>query len=406
MNIFGEDENNHPLWYQITDVQDQHHIQNMKFREVMLTVNKLIPDVKNCKYLQNEKCILFQSLKKHRQDLCSKNLLGNIPCVIKERIKLNTVKGTINHHSISETNEADLLEDLKSDNSHIVDVFIFKKFSRELNKKINTSSAVVTFDLLSLPPQIKYLKYTILKTRLYYPNPMRCLNCYRYGHLNTRDRPCSEQKICGKCSDLYHLNENEICTRPTNCSNCNGAHEAWSIKCPKFKDEKRKVEIMTDNRCSYKEANKIFENQDNRIKQFSAVAAEKKAPNVVDKNFQKCDEKLDKIMEFLTEKMEKLMSVIITALPHLGRPISPPGEWVKSQMNIVEETDSAGEMDEDDESDEYHVSPTPNQPTVQGAHYYTADYSNRGNNNPPAKHNRSQKRQSEKLKEKDTKKKK
>ena len=111
-------------------------------------------------------------------------------------------------------------------------------------------------------------------------------------------------------------------------------------------------------------------------------------------------------MEFLTEKMEKLMSVIITALPHLGRPISPPGEWVKSQMNIVEETDSAGEMDEDDESDEYHVSPTPNQPTVQGAHYYTADYSNRGNNNPPAKHNRSQKRQSEKLKEKDTKKKK
>ena len=63
MDIFGENEDNHPLWYQIKDIQGQNHIQNMKFRGVLLTVNKLIPDVKNCKYLQNKKCILFQSLK-------------------------------------------------------------------------------------------------------------------------------------------------------------------------------------------------------------------------------------------------------------------------------------------------------------------------------------------------------
>ena len=182
------------------------------------------------------------------------------------------MKGTINHASISETNDIELLEDLKQENKHIVDAFIFKKFNREQNTKVNTTSAVITFDLLSLPPEVKYLKYNILKTRTYYPNPMRCFNCYKYGHTNTRNRPCSEQRLCGKCGDRYHLNQDETCTRQINCSNCNGAHEAWNIKCPIFEEEKRKVEIMTDNRCGYKEATRMFEHQDNRVKSFSTAA--------------------------------------------------------------------------------------------------------------------------------------
>ena len=419
MDIFREDDGDQPIWFECSDVEGKNHIATMKFRDAMLTVNKLIPDVINCKYLKNEKCILLQTLKKHREDLNAKKQLGNIPCIFKERLKLNTVKGTINHPSISETNDTELLEDLKQENKHIVDAFIFKKFNREQNTKVNTTSAVITFDLLSLPPEVKYLKYTILKTRIYYPNPMRCFNCYRFGHTNTRDRPCSEQRLCGKCGDRYHLNQDETCTRQINCSNCNGAHEAWSIKCPVFKDEKRKVEIMTDNRCGYKEAAKIFENQDNRVKSFSTAA--KKTQIEDDQNMKKLDNKLDKIMEF-TEKLGNIMNMIVDSIPHLRIP-EPTSKWLENsydeQVMVVEDSQ------EENDDDPSQISPTYNQhkqqffPSRSDAQgYYTVDFrkpppnpdqdpSIRGTNNPPPQFNRAdRKRLSNEQKKEDKKSKK
>ena len=406
MAFFGEEEEaNQPLWFQIEDVTDQNHIQNLKFRDSMLLVNKFFNDVSETKILKNENIIIFKSLRKHRETFTNINSLGNIPCQVKERIKLNCVKGTIHHPSLAETNEAELLEDLRKDNKNIAEVFIFKKFNPETKDRINTANAVITFDAITLPSQIIYLKYNILKTRLYYPNPVRCQNCYKYGHYHSRDRPCNAEKVCGNCGEKYHLNdERDKCRKDVNCSNCNGPHEAWSRKCPTFMTQKRIIEIMTDNRCPFKEAERLYEKQDNRkgspmtYSQVTTVKPNQPNNDIIIKKIQENSESIQN----LTIKMEQLMSAIIAALPHLGQPVHPPGEWLKSQMNTVEETDSAGEMDE--EEDDF-VPATPNQPTVQGLHYYTADYTNRGNNNPPAQHNRPQKRQSEKLKEKDKKKK-
>ena len=320
--IFNEDENNQPLWFVIKDIEGQNEISNMKYRDVMITVNKLLPNVSQCKLLSKEKVILFRSLKKHRDELCSKKQLGNIRCVINERQNLNTVKGTINHPSIAETNEEELLEDLRNDNKNIVSVFIFKKFSSERNEKVNTTSAVVTFDTITLPPQVIYLKYTILKTILFYPNPMRCHKCFKYGHLNMRDRPCAQQPICGKCGGICHLNHpTEKCTNSTNCSNCNGPHEAWSTKCPVFQTEKAKTEIMTDRRCSYKEAEKIYENRDNRDNRdnrnkhtYGSVAAVAYNPPTL---FNDADNEELKTLQNQVVKMTNKLDVVCNLLSQL-----------------------------------------------------------------------------------------
>ena len=406
--IFNEDENNQPLWFVIKDIEGQNEISNMKYRDVMITVNKLLPNVSQCKLLSKEKVILFRSLKKHRDELCSKKQLGNIRCVINERQNLNTVKGTINHPSIAETNEEELLEDLRNDNKNIASVFIFKKFSSERNEKVNTTSAVVTFDTITLPPQVTYLKYTILKTRLFYPNPMRCHKCFKYGHLNMRDRPCAQQPICGKCGGIYHLNNpTEKCTNSTNCSNCNGPHEAWSTKCPVFQTEKAKTEIMTDRRCSYKEAEKIYENRDNRDnrnKTYSNISAASNTPPTPPND---TDSEEIKILQKQVAAMTTKLDIVCNLLSKLlnsqrERQNSQPTE---PAMEVVSDTDS---VDEDDQID-----PTPNQPTVSDAkNYYTVDYSKKGNNNPPPQFNRHQKKQTEKRhaqekpKEKENKKKK
>ena len=408
MDIFDEDESNHPLWFVIKDIEGQNEISNMKYRDVMITVNKLLPNVSQCKLLSKEKVILFRSLKKHRDELCSKKQLGNIRCIINERQNLNTVKGTINHPSIAETNEEELLEDLRNDNKNIASVFIFKKFSSERNEKMNTTSAVVTFDTITLPPQVIYLKYTILKTRLFYPNPMRCHKCFKYGHLNMRDRPCAQQPICGKCGGIYHLNNpTEKCTNSTNCSNCNGPHEAWSTKCPVFQTEKIKTGIMTDRRCSYKEAEKIYENRDNRDNRDnrnkhtyagSVTAVTHNPPTL----FNDADNEELKTLQNQVVKMTNKLDVVCNLLTQLLKnqrenPNPQPKEPIKE---IVSDTDS---MDEDTQ-----IEATQHQPTVMDMKsYYTADYSKKGNNNPPPQYNKSKKRQTqEKPKEKDSKKKK
>ena len=52
------------------------------------------------------------------------------------RLNLKTVKGTINHPSISETNEAELLEILQND-SKIISVLFWKKLLGKKSKYNN-----------------------------------------------------------------------------------------------------------------------------------------------------------------------------------------------------------------------------------------------------------------------------
>ena len=127
-----------------------------------------------------------------------------------KRKKLNCVKWTIHHPSLAETSDAELLEDLRKDNKNIAEVFILKKYNPKTNDRVNTANAVITFDAITLPSQIIYLKYNILKTRLYYPNPVQCQNCYKYGHYHSRDRPCNAEKVCENCGEKYHLNREKI----------------------------------------------------------------------------------------------------------------------------------------------------------------------------------------------------
>ena len=179
--------------------------------------------------------ILLKSLKKHRELFSKINQLGNLKVKIEEKTNLNIVKGTIFHNSLTETNDHELTNDLKQENPNVVNAHIFTKFVD--GRKINTATAVVTFDCQKLPKQIKYLTYLILNTKQYYPNPTRCVNCYQFEHFHSTEKPCQLQKICGNCSLPYHLSENEKCENQVNCINCNGPHQAWSRNCKFFQDQ-------------------------------------------------------------------------------------------------------------------------------------------------------------------------
>ena len=74
-----------PFWESGDPADGEDTLANMNFREKMLAVKKLLPDVSECKYIHKEKTILLKSLKKHRERFSKINLLGNLKVKIEEK---------------------------------------------------------------------------------------------------------------------------------------------------------------------------------------------------------------------------------------------------------------------------------------------------------------------------------
>lgn len=387
------------IWFMIKNQENDRSVSNLKFREGMIIIPKLLKleniNVSNLKHIENNTCFLIQTEKKNREKLKNIKNLGKIKCNIIECVKKNCSKGIIHHPSLTESNNDELLSDLQDDNENIMDAHIFTKKVGGIN--MNTQTAVITFDSTELPKQVKYLKYTIIKTKMYYPNPIRCTQCFQYEHYHTAERPCTFQKICGHCSMPYHLtNPTDKCQNNINCANCQGPHEAWSRKCPEYDNQKQYVKIMIDHKCTFKEAKNIMDKKEPQ--KYNNVAATPQ-PHAEKSEMKELQLQIVNI----TNKMEIMCNLIQTLIKDQRKYMVVPETPVPpkpSEMEVASDTDS---VDEDTTID-----PTPNQPSVADMrNYYTVDYTKGGNNNPAPQHNRSHKRQTqEKLNKKDTKKKK
>ena len=62
---------------------------------------------------------------------------------------------------------------------------------------IETNTLLLTFNTTTLPKSLKKF-YRIIPVEVYIPNPLRCFNCQRFGHL---ENSCPELpgSVCEKC---------------------------------------------------------------------------------------------------------------------------------------------------------------------------------------------------------------
>ena len=85
-----------------------------------------------------------------------------------------------------------------------------------------------------IPDKVDLGHWGKFSTKTYYPEPLRCFNCQRYGHHKSA---CTSPAICAVCSGR-HATENCIAKHKEGnqtklrCPNCKNQHPAWHRRCP------------------------------------------------------------------------------------------------------------------------------------------------------------------------------
>nr|XP_041632964.1 uncharacterized protein LOC121502908 [Drosophila kikkawai] len=181
----------------------------------------------------------------------------NINVTVSVHNSLNSSKGVIYSNDLRGLEESVIVQELA--NQKVTEVR--KILKRDNGALKETGLLIITFNTHNLPEYIM-IGYQRTSVRVYIPLPMRCNNCFKYGHLH---KFCKNNKICYNCGEEHHIDptSNIKCNRPQKCINCNieqlaNPHNSTSKKCPVFLKQQELQAIKTTNRCDNKTANTIL----------------------------------------------------------------------------------------------------------------------------------------------------
>lgn len=228
-------------------------------------------------------------------------LMDGTEVVVQEHPTMNISRCVISCFELIHMEEQDVLHHLTSQG-----VIRVQRITRKDHGLIvNTSALILTFNKCNHP---SYVKVGLLRvaTRSYYPNPLLCYGCFRFGHPRLR---CPGPKRCFNCSKEHELAEEE-CTAPAHCINCGGAHRPNNRQCPVFKREVEIVRLKVDYNLTFPEARKRIETG---IGSYADAAARQSTENKLDELMKKMEAKEARITQLMDDikrkddKMERMM---------------------------------------------------------------------------------------------------
>lgn len=133
-----------------------------------------------------------------------------VPINVKDHPFFNFCKGTIYSYDLLNCSEQEIKEELK--NQKVVEVYRVKKVN-DAKSLINTPALILTFDAKIIPRTVK-AGFLNLNVKPYYPRPMQCKICQKYGHTKKK---CTRTSVCPICSQEPHEDK---CVNDPHCLNC------------------------------------------------------------------------------------------------------------------------------------------------------------------------------------------
>lgn len=187
--------------------------------------------------------IVAKSHEQVKQLLNTTMFCNTIPVLASVAWGSQTVYGKIYAPEFTSESLEEILEYLKP--CGVVGV---RKFYQD-PARANSPLYVLTFLKDCCPETIK-VGYSIYRVDPYYPTPLRCGNCLRWGH---SAKFCHGGAVCGNCGQKGHIRAN--CSEEASiCLNCKGNHDAASRTCPFYIREQEICRVKVDSGISFKEA--------------------------------------------------------------------------------------------------------------------------------------------------------
>ena len=204
------------------------------------------------KKLQNGTLLVEVSKRTYAYNLLKMNLFANLKIKSYPHSSLNTSKGVVRSSELSLCTLDEIKTYLKDQN--VSDV---KRITINRNQEtVNTNTYIFTFNTPHVPKELK-VGYNLIKVNPYIPNPLRCYNCQKFGHHESK---CLKPTVCKKCGESGSDHIELSCNNPIKCPNCQGNHTADSKDCIVWKQEQEINKIKFTNNIPFPEARKIVQN--------------------------------------------------------------------------------------------------------------------------------------------------
>ena len=301
-NLYNDDD----VLLIIEDTENSNILKETFPPKVFEGLPKAVPQIKSIRRLKTGLYEIKVSKKDRTDVLKIKSIKENIPIKISES-RRNYTKATIYCDYLNQyTDDDQLTKDLKNFNPNVIDAKIKKQFKD--NKLTNTNIAILTLDQPTIPPNTKVkLFYESLTVREYYPDPQLCKTCYTFGHISTKNYPCSRPKMCGHCGESSHDQKDGNgkpvkCEKPPKCINCNASHPAWVRSCPKYSQEKSYIEYSTTHKISVKSAKEIInKNKNSQPKPSAAPSLPSTTENTLCQKIENLTKEMSTQIKILTD---------------------------------------------------------------------------------------------------------
>ena len=124
---------------------------------------------------------------------------------------------------------------------------------RKGEQRIQTNTYILTFNKPQTPKEVK-IGYCLERVELYFPAPLRCFKCQKFGH---HREACRGRQTCSKCGEKDPDHAEEDYLREIRCANCQQDHPAYARTCSVYQKEKEIIEVKHKKNVSFLDARRI-----------------------------------------------------------------------------------------------------------------------------------------------------
>ena len=281
------------------------------------------------KKLNNGTILVEVDKRTYADNLLKMKTFGGLKIKSYAHLSLNTSKGVVRSSELSLCT----LDEIKSylQQQGVTDV---KRISIKRNEEtINTNTYIFSFNKPQLPKEIK-VGYNNIKVSPYIPNPLRCYNCQKFGHHETK---CLKSPVCKKCGGSGSDHIEHSCNNTIKCANCQGNHPADSRDCMVWKREKEVNQIKYTNNISFPEARKIVQSKTQFPTRSYAQATSSTTETKHDHTCRSCHEILDKLTKLTPDSLPKFISELQSTLSESNKPQSSTPKPTSTSTSVQSE---------------------------------------------------------------------